>query len=40
MWKAKGRLIYSADYDHESGTVRLRDWRNKDERVQSKGGGQ
>jgi hypothetical protein len=32
MWKAKGRakLIYSADYDRESGTVKLRDWRDRD----------
>ena len=29
MWKAKGRLIYSADYDPESGTVELKDWREK-----------
>ena len=27
MWKAKGRLIYSAEYDEESGTVKTRDWR-------------
>ena len=29
MWKAKGRLIYSAEYDKESGTVKTRDWREK-----------
>ena len=27
MWKAKGRLIYSAEYDKERGTVKTRDWR-------------
>lgn len=32
MWKARGRLIYSADYDQESGTVKLRDWRDKNEK--------
>ena len=27
MWKAKGRLIYSVEYDKERGTVKTRDWR-------------
>lgn len=41
MWKAKGRLIYSAEYDKESGTVKTRDWREKkDEKgVSSSSGG-
>jgi hypothetical protein len=32
MWNAKGILIYSADYDQESGTVKLKDWREKNEK--------
>ena len=40
MWKAKGRLIYSADYDKDSGTVKLRDWRRKkDEKEVSSNSG-
>ena len=32
MWKAKGRLIYSAEYDKDSGTVKTRDWRLEGEK--------
>ena len=41
MWKAKGRgkLIYSAEYDRESGTVKTRDWRKKDEKEVSSNSG-
>ncbi len=40
MWKAKGRLIYSAEYDKESGTVKTRDWREKNEkRISGSRGG-
>jgi hypothetical protein len=40
MWKAKGRLIYSAEYNPEDGTVKIRDWRKKDEkRISSNRGG-
>ena len=41
MWKAKGKLIYSAEYDKESGTVKARDWREKNdkERVSGSSGG-
>ena len=39
MWKSRGQLVYSADYDKESGTVNTRDWREDNEkRVPSKGG--
>ena len=39
MWKTKSKLIYSAEYDPESGTVKLRDWREKkDEKVSSSSG--
>lgn len=38
MWKPKGKLMYSADYDHENGTVKTRDWREDHEKVQSKEG--
>ena len=40
MRKDRGKLIYSADYDRESGKVKIRDWREKNEKgVQSKKGG-
>jgi hypothetical protein len=41
MWKAKvkGRLIYSANYDSESETVKLRDWREKNEKNVSSNSG-
>ena len=39
MWKAKGRLIYSAEYDKDSGTVKTRDWRKKDEKEVSSNSG-
>ena len=30
MWKTRGRLIYSAEYDKDSGTVKkTRDWREE-----------
>ena len=32
MWKVKGELIYSAEYNPESGTVKVKDWRKKDEK--------
>ena len=37
MWKAKGRLIYSAEYDKESRTVKTRDWREKNEKKRISG---
>ena len=42
MWKdkVKGRLIYSADYDKKSGTVKLRDWREKNEKKVSSSSGE
>jgi hypothetical protein len=41
MWKTRGKLIYSADYDKESGEVKTRDWRkeNDKERVSGNRGG-
>jgi hypothetical protein len=42
MWKAKSRLIYSAEYNKESGTVKTRDWREKKndkERISGSRGG-
>jgi hypothetical protein len=39
MWKAKGILIYSADYNQESGTVKLKDWREKNEKKVSSNSG-
>ena len=39
MWKIRGKLIYSAEYDRDSKTVKVRDWREKDERVSSCKGG-
>lgn len=40
MWKAKGKLIYSAEYDDkDSGTVKTRDWRKKDEKELSSNSG-
>lgn len=41
MWKVRGRLVYSADYDKNSGSVTTRDWRKDDDKedVSSKGGG-
>jgi hypothetical protein len=35
MWKTRGKLIYSAEYDRNSKTVKVRDWREK---VSSNGG--
>jgi hypothetical protein len=35
MWKIRGKLIYSAEYDRNSKTVKVRDWRGEDERVSS-----
>jgi hypothetical protein len=29
MWKTRGELIYSAEYDQDSKTVKVRDWRKK-----------
>ena len=37
MWKAKGRLIYSAEYDKERGTVKTRDWREKNDKKKISG---
>ena len=37
MWKAKGRLIYSAEYDKKSGTVKTRDWREKNDKERLSG---
>jgi hypothetical protein len=39
MCKAKGRLIYSAEYDKDSRTVKTRDWRKKDEKEVSSNSG-
>ena len=39
MWKAKGELIYSTYYDKDSGTVKTRDWRKKDEKEVSSNSG-
>lgn len=41
MWKTsiRGKLIYSAEYDRDSKTVKVRDWRERDERVSSSKGG-
>jgi hypothetical protein len=40
MWpKSKSKLVYSADYDPESGTVKTRDWREKSEKRISSGSG-
>ena len=39
MWKVRGKLIYSADYDKDSGKVKLRDWRDKDEKKSGNSGG-
>ena len=42
MRKTSGRLIYSAEYDKESGTVKTRDWREKKndkERISGSRGG-
>jgi hypothetical protein len=36
--KSRSKLIYSADYDRESGTVKTRDWREDHEKVQGKEG--
>ena len=38
--KSRSKLIYSADYDRESGTVKTRDWREGEdhEKIQSKEG--
>ncbi len=37
MWKVKGKLIYSAEYDKESGTVKTRDWREKNDKERISG---
>jgi hypothetical protein len=41
MRKTRGKLIYSAEYDKESGTVKTRDWREKNdkERISGSRGG-
>lgn len=40
MWKTKGRLIYSAEYNPESGIVKTRDWRKNNEKgISSCSGG-
>lgn len=39
MWKVKGELIYSAEYNPESGTVKVRDWREKNEKEISSNSG-
>ena len=39
MWKTRGKLIYSVEYDRDSKTVKARDWREKDERISSSKGG-
>ena len=41
MWKAKGRgkLIYSADYDKDSGTVKTREKKKKNEKEVSSNSG-
>ena len=42
MRKSRGKLIYSAEYDRESGTVKTRDWREKkndNERISGSRGG-
>ena len=42
MRKTRGRLIYSAEYDKNSGTVKTRDWREKkndNERISGSRGG-
>ena len=39
MRKSRGKLIYSAEYDRESGTVKTRDWREKNEKRISSGSG-
>jgi hypothetical protein len=37
MWKTRGRLIYSAEYDPKSGTVKTRDWREKNDKERISG---
>ena len=37
--KLNSKLIYSAIYNPESGTVTIRDWRKDEERISSEGGG-
>jgi hypothetical protein len=37
MWKVRGKLIYSAEYDKESGTVKTRDWREKNDKERISG---
>ena len=39
MRKSRGKLIYSAEYDRESGTVKTRDWREKNEKEVSSNSG-
>ena len=42
MWKSRGKLIYSAEYDPKSGNVKTRDWREKKndkERISGRRGG-
>ena len=39
MRKTRGKLIYSAEYDKDSGTVKTRDWReNKHDKKRISGG--
>ena len=32
MWKARGKLVYSAEYDQSTKTVKVRDWREKNDK--------